>query len=237
MRRIAALLSLATATLLPAAFAADAEPGNAKRLTSGERKEALKTLVETKPNGDVLIRRNPAADFGRKSKAPKLPDAVTEMMLHIYPDMDFEKFSQKIERNAHRSGDVRIKETMHGCDDYLSEIGFSIKRIKFAPGTMRGRINSGIPFFIALYNKDGWDEKIYERTKRRPADTKDWDEWKQTLRKDTIKEKDVVGKLFWCLIWGHNKASGEFFVEINGRGIWMSEAEIKLLQHSFYEIR
>ena len=215
-----------------------AAPEKPARIKPAERKAALAALVETRPNGDVVIMPNPASDMSLASKSPKMPEAVMELMLHIDPELNFDKFNKSIMKNAAGTGDVRIRETMAGCDDYLSALGFGIKRIKFNPGTIRGRINAGIPFFIAVYNKDGWDAKLSERSQRRPKDG-DWKEWKTSLRKETLKgnPKGVIGRLEWCLVKGYNKESGEFMVKVKGRDIWMAEPEIKLLQHSFYEVR
>ena len=207
----------------------------AKRMTTAERKEAMKALVETRPNGDVVIKRNPAVDNGLKSKAPRVPGYLMDLMLHIDPNMDFEKFNKSMVKFVGESGSRTGSGVLNACDEYLGTINMRLKLVKFQPNNVRNRIDGGLPYFMIMSASNAY-EAIAERSKKRP-ETNDWKEWAKTQRKETVKSRGKVEFITWALLRGYNKQSGEYLVQVNGKDIWMLDSEIKLLMSSMYEPR
>ncbi len=208
-----------------------------KNIPAGDKKLALKTLVETMENGDVIIKMNPASDSDLRAKInPKVPPAVIDLMLHIDPKLDVAKFNKAMTKSGIEK-EVRIKETMQGCDEYLSGY-MSIKRTKFTSNTIKARINAGIPYFIAVYKKTDWLNQIDERSKKRNS-AENMKAWQEVLRKDMAKGKisEAVGPIAWGLIWGYSKDTNEYLVKLPNYEFWIQESEIKILAHSLYEVR
>jgi hypothetical protein len=223
------------AILIPFANAFCAEDASdGKRMTTAERKEKIKSLVETKPNGDVIIGQNPDADVKLKAKAPRVPGYLLDLMLHIDPNLDFEKFNKFMVNVVGDEGSRTGSGVLKACDDYLATNNMRLKPVKFQPNNIRNKLDNGLPYFLILRATEAYNA-INQRCMNRP-DSGDMKEWEKVLRKNTSKEKRGT-TITWALLRGYNKHTNEYFVQVNGQNLWMLEAELKAFLSGIYEPR
>src|SRR5262245_13604793 len=133
MKKFLLILSV-LAVMIPAVqLRADDDDNAPKRLTTAERKAAIKELVETRENGDVVIRKNPAVDDKLKSKAGRVPGYLMDLMLHVDPNLDFEKFNKIAIKYLGESGSRTGSGVVGAADEYLGTVNMRLKLVKFQP--------------------------------------------------------------------------------------------------------
>ncbi len=221
---------------LPFAMSAqDAEKAKkTQRAPTSEVRANAKALVETAENGDVTIKRNPKAIKPDLDSAKNIPAELISLLWQIEPELDFNKLNDTLEKKAGKSNKLNV--FMDATDSYLSTLGIRLKETKFSEGSVRSKLDEGLPLFL-MYKTNPELDTISSRMPARKS-ASDMKVWAKEVLKLKVKnfhsQKNMIS---FALIYGYNKTTGEFLVEKTGNRFWVLGDEIKSIIHELYEVR
>ncbi len=194
------------------------------------RESLLENVDKTAKNGDITIKIPDSAPKGLESRY--LSPYLAILLTYVDPDMDFEKFSEKMNKGASN----KIASIMAVSKAYLASKNIKLKMISFSANNVRMKLDEGLPLFAYVSADNPSYEKIALRTKDRPEEAEKMAEWTKILKKNEVKSFKKGRIWSDTMISGYNKQTGEYLMWYGAEPIWLSEAELKKALNELYQV-
>ncbi|MBO6102338.1 MAG: hypothetical protein J6P03_03685 [Opitutales bacterium] len=225
-------ICIAMLAVVIAAPAANAQRGK----TAAEYKKTLASGITKSDNGDFFINIKFNAPKEVAEAASDIPLALLTLLFYVDPKMDFHRFNKIMRKETGGKDTFYVSDTLNAADKYLAASNMQLKKINFSPNNARLKINQGLPLFLSISDAPELD-KVLARSKLRPQ-SGDLKEWEKSLAKTQVKNFSATKTSVWfCLLVGYNKGTSEFAVLLKNKTYWFTEAELKKIISSSYELR
>jgi hypothetical protein len=207
-------------------------PDAGKPARSAKLRERLRSSVEKRPNGDVIITGIPMVNQGPKGFCV----AATMDRCLKFVGVPSDMYVLAVAGGTEMGGGARPEEMMDATADLARAFGTRFEKAGASvkiPAIAR-YIDDGTPLIWEMQSVDGFDKSLSERASQR-KDTKDPKAWKATLKSwrkmvGRVKTEGKDGHV--CMIIGYNKDTDELAVsdswgpEYAERWITVEEAEM-----------
>lgn len=190
----------------PRAFA-DAG-GKVERIKEVEIRARARGNVETRENGDVVVKNIPMVDQGPKGYC--VPATFERTMRYLGVPADMYLLAMAGETGI--GGGTSVGQLVDAISDDVRRKGRGFDRFD---GDVEIRklakyIDEGIPVMWTMYSTDEFNETATQRTEMRKS-VDDWSDWAAQLEKE-VKDKELQpnrDRAHVTLIVGYNKETGE----------------------------
>lgn len=206
------------------------EQKGTKRTSRASLKEELLTRVETRPNGDVVIRDIPMVDQGPKGYC--VPATWERALRYMGIPADMNVLAMAASTSV--GGGTNIESISSAVASLLRRHGrqLSNSRAKINPVNVSAQIDKGLPILWTMSSLEEMNSEISRRSLERRGVT-DWEAWKNKLGESVVhkKWKKDSASAHVCMIVGYNRETGEIAVsdswgpEYEERWMTFDEAE------------
>jgi hypothetical protein len=189
-----------------------AEEGGRSRVTDTELFARVKTRLEKRPNGDVILKDIPMVNQGPKGYC--VPATWERAMRYMGVQADMYVLAMAGQSGA--GGGTSIAAIAAGAKAAVSLGGRKIEsaNIKIDPGTVAKYIDRGQPIMWAMFSTKEYNEIANGRTKERQGMT-DPAAWKKAVSDARKGQKPLQinrDTAHVCMIVGYNRETGEVAV-------------------------
>jgi hypothetical protein len=191
---------------------ARADGERAPRVPDSDLRKELRSRVESRPNGDVVIGSIPMVDQGPKGYC--VPATWERVMRYVGIPADMSVLAMAGETRA--GGGTTIDGIVKGAGRSIRAHGRRLAEQQGKPtlAAVKRHIDDGVPVIWPMFSGDAFNLRAEIRREARAAMT-DPEAWKQELR----KQERALGRLradvsaaHVCLIIGYNRLTGELAV-------------------------
>jgi len=190
-----------------------ADAGGKSRILDSEIRARVASRVETRPNGDVVLKDMPMVDQGPKGYC--VPATWERVMRYMGIPADMYVLAMAGETKV--GGGTNLTDIAEGARESVIRSGRKIERVKIKPDPINVSkyIDRGLPLIWAMFSTNEFNEAANSRKKIRLETSTDSKEWKKTLseaRRSAKKFKKLTDTAHVCMIIGYNKETGEIAV-------------------------
>lgn len=190
-----------------------ADVGGKSRIPDSEIRARVASRIESRPNGDVILKDIPMVDQGPKGYcAPATWERVMRYM-GVPADM----YVLAMAGQTREGGGTMIADIAEGARESIVRSGRRIDtaKIKPDPVDVSRFIDRGLPLMWPMSSTPEYNDAVNSRAHQRREISTDSDEWKKTLssaRKAARKIKKYPEAAHICMIIGYNKKTDEIAV-------------------------
>ena len=186
-----------------------ANAGGRSRISDAVMKARVESRIETRANGDVILKEMPMVNQGPKGYC--VPATWERVMRYMGVPADMYILAM-----AGQSGDgggTSLEAIRAGANQSIAAAGRRIvqEQIRWDPNAIARFIDKGLPIIWAMFSTDEFNSAANSRQAARSG-TPDPATWKKELaevRKSARKFHADKSKAHVCLIIGYNKQTGE----------------------------
>jgi hypothetical protein len=186
-----------------------AKAGGRSRISDAVMKARVESRVETRPNGDVILKEMPMVNQGPKGYC--VPATWERVMRYMGVPADMYVLAMAGQSGA--GGGTSLEAIREGAKQSIVAAGRRItqQQVKLDAQSIARFIDKGLPIIWAMFSTDEFNDAANSRQAARSG-TPDPATWKKELaevRKSARKFHVDKSKAHVCLIIGYNKQTGE----------------------------
>jgi hypothetical protein len=190
-----------------------ADIGGKSRITDTEIRKRVATRVDSRPNGDVILKDIPMVNQGLKGYC--VPATWERVMRYMGIPADM--YVLAMAGQTKEGGGSSIDKIARGAKESIVRSGRKVEKasIKLGPVHVSRYIDRGLPIMWTMYSTEEFNTAANSRAELRRKISLDSDEWKKALseaRKNSQKFKIDLDTGHVCMIVGYNKETEELAV-------------------------
>lgn len=189
-----------------------ADLGGRSRVPDAEMRTRVAARVETRPNGDVILRDIPMVDQGPKGYC--VPATWERVLRYMGVPADMYVLAMAADTGA--GGGTSLAGIVAGAREAVTRAGRRLEnsRGKVSIREVKKAIDRGLPIMWTMYSMDGVNAEITRRTAERASATDPvaWASRLEAPRKAARKIETNALDAHMCMITGYNEKTGEIAV-------------------------
>lgn len=187
------------------------EKGNANRLSDAALRDQSKANLESRENGDVLLRNIPMVNQGPKGYC--VP-ATFERYLR-YLSIPADMYILAMAGQTEIGGGTSLSNIITALESYAASQNRTLRQFEtqIDVRSVAKYIDEGLPLIWTMFSSSEYNEFANQRTIER-AKQDDWQTWKDRTRNEvrSIKLRKDIMAAHACMIIGYNKETDEIAV-------------------------